>query len=628
MEKKIHKYFGAVWIGVFGIVIIILINSLNSYGRGMKIISHVKESSTGIYKNMIEAGKFAEKSDFDSAKNLISQVENESEKINQDLWFLSGAEGIQTIKIGKYLTSAATNFLNIIEGINSIGIGFIDINADSPKAYPISNRIAKINAEYSSFIENIDMAEKALSPEETSFLPKKFEEKINTFSAQIKKIKKLMPDTPSFVKGLSAILGENQKQVVLVLLQNDAESRPTGGFIGSVLFTEIQNGKISFKFQDVYDIDRGFKEIVEPPAEIKKLTDKWFFRDSNYSPDFAVSAKKAIWFYEKETGVKVDTVIAINQSLLKNILELTGEVWVPGLNKALNKDNYQTVLSYIIESKLMGAFTPKRILKDFVDEFKSAIFNVKDKKKMLGIIMSEIVNNNILGYSDNADIESLFRLIGMNGEIIKTRENEDYFNVVSVSIGGNKSDAHIEQSVTHTTYVNSDGEINDEVSIERFDNFSRQKEEEIKQTLAKFGYRNVPNWVMDIFGRSKNKAIFRVYIPKGVVLKDENLGIGIKDVKKLYDADLDKDYFSFIMETHPGQTKKAVLRYKLPFKLDFAPAATYRLTAQRQPGLIQTKFTKKMFTEKSLKIADIYPKLQEPVVLKGYNMFSTLIIDN
>ena len=117
---------------------------------------------------------FAEKSDFDSAKNLISKAENESEKINQDLWFLSGAEGIQTIKIGKYLTSAATNFLNIIEGINSIGIGFIDINSDSPKAYPISNRIAKINAEYTSFIENIDLAEKALSPAETSFLPKKY----------------------------------------------------------------------------------------------------------------------------------------------------------------------------------------------------------------------------------------------------------------------------------------------------------------------------------------------------------------------------------------------------------------------------------------------------------------------
>lgn len=612
--KNVHKFSGAIWIGIFGMAIILLINSLNSYGRGIGIVSRVSKSSSEIYKNMITAGNFAEKSDFESAKKYVAEAENLSEEIKKELWFLTGPNGAQIIKIGEYLTKSAGIFLDIVNDINSLGIGFIDVNSDTPKAYPISNRISKINQEYADFIKNISLAESVLNEKNIEFLPDNFKEKINSFSDKIKKIKNLLPPSPAFVSGLSSILGEKQKQTMLILLQNDAESRPTGGFIGSVLLANVENGKINFEFQDVYDIDRNFKETVEPPAEIKKLTDKWFFRDSNYSPDFAVSAKKSIWFYEKETGVKVDTVIAINQSLLKSVLELTGEIHVPGLSSALNKDNYQTVLSYIIESKLTGVYQPKKILKDFVEEFKKSIFKVQDKKRFIAVIMKEIVNANMLGYSENGDIQALFRFIGMNGEIIKTKESEDYLNVVAVSIGGNKSDAYIDQKITHMTYANEDGEVNDEVTIERFNNFSRQKGDEIKKMLAKFGYRNVPNWVMQILGKSKNKAIFRVYVPKGAELKDQSGRI--KDLQKMYDPDLDRDYFSFISETRPGQTTKITLRYTLPFELDFDAADTYRLIFQRQPGMINTKFEKKYSTEKSLKIIGSY---------SSKNMYSALI---
>ncbi|MBI5152801.1 DUF4012 domain-containing protein, partial [Candidatus Peregrinibacteria bacterium] len=457
----------------------------------------------------------------------------------------------------------------------------------------------------------------------TSILPGDFSAKITKLTEQIASMRALMPPTPTFIKGLSALLGADKKHTALILLQNDSESRPTGGFIGSVLFAEVQNSRMSLTFQDVYDIDRGFEGNVEPPEEIKNLTDKWFFRDSNYSPDFPTSARKAIWFYEQEKHIKVDTVIAINQSLLQKLLEITGPISVEGLAKPLDKNNYQTIISYIVESKLTVPYQPKKVLKDFIEVFQKQFYSVKKPAKIANVFLKEISAANILGYSDIAEVENLFKFIGMDGAMIATSQNEDYLNVIATSINGNKTDSFIDQEISHTTYVYSNSELINEVSISRHHNYSRADEAKIKSILADFGYTDVPEWIMEIFGKARNKAIFRVYVPKGseFIAADGK----IKNIKTLYDKDTDKTYFSFIMNVHPGQTITANLRYKLPFKLDYANPAAYRLITQRQPGLIISKFTKKIIADGSLEILYSYPSNAEKISLAAYNLFAALI---
>jgi len=588
-------------IGIFGILIIFLINMLNSFGRGVVIMSEVAKSSAGISQTIAQAGKKAMDNDFDSAKNMLDSAKQQADELNKKIWFLN-----QTSKdnILQSIIKAGDELINMINEIKNIGDIFMQKNAESDSNASLKEEIEKLEKSYEDFSANIDQASKSLQNINTDILPEGAGKKIAELKNYIEKIKSLLPQSSLFIKGISSLLGIEKPHKALILLQNDSEARPTGGFIGSVLLVETQNGRLNLTFQDVYDIDRGFKGDVEPPEEIKNLTDKWFFRDSNYSPDFPTSAKKAIWFYEQERGIKIDTVIAVNQSILPKLLDVTGPISVPGIIKPIDKNNYQTVISYIVESKLTGITQPKKVLKDFIDEFQKAFFKTPHPQKIAEVFLKEISSNNLFGYSDDEAVMYLFDFLGMSGRMARTAENEDYLSVISTSIGGNKTDAYILQNIEHKAIIDSNGEIIDEVSISRTHTYSREDENKIKQTLADFGYKNIPDFIFEIFGRDRNKSIFRVYVPKGSELISSSGKI--KNLKTLYDKDVDKTYFSFIIDVHPGQKITADIKYRLPFRLNFSPYSEYKIIIQKQAGFIKSKIDHDVIAGDLLKILSLF----------------------
>ncbi len=111
------------------------------------------------------------------------------------------------------------------------------------------------------------------------------------------------------------LIPADQKVTVLVLLQNNLELRPTGGFISSVGLATIDHGKLlSFDTKNIYDLDSNLRGIVTPPDKIKEYLaeSSWYFRDANWDPDFLSSAVTANWFLGKEADQTADVVMAIN----------------------------------------------------------------------------------------------------------------------------------------------------------------------------------------------------------------------------------------------------------------------------------------------------------------------------
>src|SRR3989344_1662095 len=155
-----------------------------------------------------------------------------------------------------------------------------------------------------------------------------------TLRKKISKINTLLP-------GLGKIIGIGEQRVYLILLQNDTELRPTGGFIQTVGLLTLKNGQIiDLKTFDTYSLDGQLKGYVEPPSDLKKYLGEsgWYLRDSNWDPDFSLSAQRAEWFLEKEIGRKVDGVISINTTSLKHFIGILGPLSYPP--NPLNKVNY------------------------------------------------------------------------------------------------------------------------------------------------------------------------------------------------------------------------------------------------------------------------------------------------
>src|SRR3989339_1362482 len=110
----------------------------------------------------------------------------------------------------------------------------------------------------------------------------------------------------------------------LILLQNNMELRPTGGFIGSFAKVSFEGGKLKkLDVNDSYAIDGQLGIHVEPPKEIKEdLGQKdWFMRDSNWEPDFPTSARQQGGFYTKETAERVEGGFGLEISALERLID-------------------------------------------------------------------------------------------------------------------------------------------------------------------------------------------------------------------------------------------------------------------------------------------------------------------
>jgi hypothetical protein len=137
------------------------------------------------------------------------------------------------------------------------------------------------------------------------------------------------------------LIPADKKITVMVLLQNNLELRPTGGFIGAAALLTFDHGKLlSYDTRDIYDLDSNLKGVVNPPEELRTYLGEssWYFRDANWYPDFLDTATTANWFLEKEWGSRADVVVGINLNTIKVLLQTIGSVTLPD-GQVINADN-------------------------------------------------------------------------------------------------------------------------------------------------------------------------------------------------------------------------------------------------------------------------------------------------
>ena len=134
---------------------------------------------------------------------------------------------------------------------------------------------------------------------------------------------------------IPAVLGWDAPKRYLVLAQNPAELRPTGGFIGTYGIITFDKGRITERrFEDVFklDVDREYEYVLPPEALDGHLLggQSWQLADANWSPDFPISAATARALYTHESGDdRIDGVIGLTTHAIDTLLVATGPVRVP-----------------------------------------------------------------------------------------------------------------------------------------------------------------------------------------------------------------------------------------------------------------------------------------------------------
>ena len=436
-----HRYSETMRVMAGGIIILMMIHFVNIAESGHTIKDLVVARASSGFSSFMEGRKQVYQASFEKAQDSFATAENQFKKAMDAVNFLYTDEAIlnpprtdafyvaqNILMAGKSLSRAGALFAKGIEHLRQWPTLFLQKNnflqedGNNSLQFSLTKELKKDLVFLEETHEKIKIAENSLnnvSPSNHSYMPDYASRKIKLAIQQLLEIlKKVEKDIPIILK----LLGDRQMHRYLILLQNSAEARPTGGFIGSVMLVDVYNGKIiKNTFHDVYEFDGQLAEEIAAPEEITKITKNWRLRDANYSSDFPISAEKAAWFLQKEKGPSVDTVIAVNQNILYDFFNLTGPVLLEELEAPLTKDNYQLILSFIIESKLHGASDPKKIMRDFIPIFQKKLFATQKWNDILKIFANAFLEKNIMFYSRDPDVQTFFDEKGVSGRVYNTK---------------------------------------------------------------------------------------------------------------------------------------------------------------------------------------------------------------
>ena len=160
---------------------------------------------------------------------------------------------------------------------------------------------------------------------------------------------------------------------IMVMIQNNAELRSSGGIAGAVALIHAENGVISFVGTRGSDDFSGFPAPVLPltPFEQNVYTDNLgrYIQDTNLTVDFSRTGELAAAMGTQVFGVPIDTVVAVDPYVLAHLLEATGPVALPDGTELTADNAAKTLLSDVY------ARFPDRLVQDaFFAAVSGAVF--------------------------------------------------------------------------------------------------------------------------------------------------------------------------------------------------------------------------------------------------------------
>lgn len=273
------------------------------------------------------------------------------------------------------------------------------------------------------------------------------------------------------LQSIETLLGAKTDKHILLIFHNPSEIRPAGGFIGSYGDIVVREGQMrNIEVGDIYwpDHPKNFERKVIPPLPLQKLTIDWGARDGNWFFDFPASAKNVIGFLEsskiyKEASTTFEAAIAINTNVLGSILGLVGPIEAPEYELMITKDNFLAELQREVETgrdKEPGK-NPKRILSVITPTIleRLGLLGDEEKKSLVLRMQKHIEEKDIMLYAKDETLASFLKSRGMDGGVYELPNGfwGAYFAVANANIGGEKTDAFMEQKIMGKIDVSNDG---------------------------------------------------------------------------------------------------------------------------------------------------------------------------
>lgn len=407
------------------------------------------------------------------------------------------------------------------------------------------------------------------------------------------------PENKSDIEALltiaaSVMAHDGRERTFLLLFQNNWELRPGGGFIGSYGILKLKNGELTnLAVGDTYHLDKRLPPTVEPPYPLRETLriTHWNLRDSNFSPDFAVNAERAEYFYRQAGGTEeFDGVIAVTATVLTRLLRVTGPIALAGYPGTYTAEDGIYDLEYQVEKGYVEQNIRREDRKSILNPLAEAVLqklgriNLSTIRTLGQIGIQSLSEKDIQVMFHDPELQRIARSRQWSGTVDQNWQN-DYLLVVDANVGSAKTDYLLERAIRYTV------------------DFGKAP----PRAVVRITYRHKAEkqtWLVNRY-----RTYIRVYAPEGAEFTHgENMG------QPLLLTDLGKRAFASLIEVPIGEEKTVSFAYHLPRSL---VGPSYRLKIQKQAGVhdvpVTVVFTHPEIGEKKYEFA-----LDSDVVLSPY----------
>ncbi len=419
-----------------------------------------------------------------------------------------------------------------------------------------------------------------------------------------------MEDALALVHSAPRLLGVGQDgpQTYLLMIQNEDELRPTGGYLTAVGSVVVRDGKLfSINIESSELVDDLTKPYPNAPWQLDAymMAEILMLRDANWFTDFPTSAEWAEYLYSYSRAYSVDGVIAINQHVIVEMLKALGPVRVEGVSFEITSDN---VLDYMRSAKearppgVIGKWDRKQFIGRLAKPLLEKVLDARGStwSTLAPVLLQLLGQRHILLQFDDPEMADLLARRAWDGAV-RPPQNSDYLLAVDSNIGFDKSDALLSTSLNYSVDLSA---MDDPRSALTVSHKNKSKSDTTCTPRAgDIGTDMSEAYVMD----SCHFTYLRIYTPAGTRLVDANpqaipADLTLREIEVPARVDDLKDEgvpgvqaFGELVMIAQKQTVDNFFAFDLPaavLQQDTNNGAwTYRLTMQKQSGTIAIPIT-------------------------------------
>ena len=398
-------------------------------------------------------------------------------------------------------------------------------------------------------------------------------------AAQLQPLASAVTAGRALAEHLPAFLGADGRRRYFFGASTPAESRGTGGLVGSYTVLTVDDGRLEFgSFKPSSGLPRfPPSQVPAPNPDYAQRYDRFggagFISNINLTPDFPSAASAIEGLYEKASGQRVDGAIVADPFALQALLRLTGPTSVPRLGQ-VDADNVVRLVTNEAYTRFDDQTRRKRVLGDVAASVFEAFLAGSGRRGSVATLRGladAAGEGHLLLHARDRRVQRAFEKAGVAGRLLDP--DGDYLALVVNNAAESKIDFYARRALRYRAALAEDGSVVSTATVR------------LRNDAPDRGH---PYLVGDPPGRNVSNT--SIYAPSGAELTSYRRDGELADVRVA--AELGHPVWTDTVTLDSGEAAALQFGWRQPDAwTGDAAEGSYRLTVQGQTTIRPTRLS-------------------------------------